>query len=198
MGLDLGKATTAVDLVDEQGNSIETIEVVTSWENAAASGWKKKLGMKNKVDIDSLTVVIDHGAPVNHIGPEKKQALGGSLTHGGNVTSGQGEDDGEVMTLKLSQIRTEDDDIDTLALVAVCEAGNFDKVDSATVRIWHTFEGGRTDLGRIRVPVDGNFSSVIIGLIKKTATGWSFTKASQAFSHNTEWKALGREAALLA
>ncbi len=195
MGLDLNKGT--VELVDDTGAAIETVEAVGSWEDAKQGGLLGKLGKKNKVDVDLMAVVTSDGAPVNRIAPDKLEALGGALVHRGNVTSGQGEDEGETMTLKLSQIREQDSDIDTIALIAVCAKGNFDKVDSATVRLWNGSGDARKDIGRIRVPLDGNYQSVIIGLLKKTATGWSFTKAPNGFSNDTDWKALGRRAATL-
>lgn len=194
MGLDLNKGT--VNLTDDDGNAITTIDVVGSWEDAKATGWRGKVGMKNKVDIDLMSVVIgSDGSPVNRIAPDKTDALGKALVHHGNVTSGQGEDDGETMTLKLSQIREADSDIETIALIAVCAKGTFDKVDSATIRLWNGTGDSRTDIGRVRVPLDGNYKSVIIGLLQKTPTGWTFTKATNGFSNETEWKSLGRRAA---
>lgn len=197
MGLDLNKGT--VDLIDANGDAITTIDVVGSWEDAKATGWRGKVGMKNKVDVDLMSVVIgSDGSPVNRIAPDKTTALGEALVHHGNVTSGQGEDEGETMTLRLSQIREEDSDIDTIALIAVCQKGTFDKVDSATIRLWNGTGETRSDIGRVRVPLDGAYRSVVIGLLKKTATGWTFTKATNGFSNDTEWKALGRRAALAA
>lgn len=188
MTLDLNKRGVA--LVNDTGQPISKLEIEFSWTEPTKGGFMGRLG-GGGVNVDASSVYYVDAEPAGYVSPDNLQALSGAMTHHGDVKKGKGEGKGERITIDLAAIRSVDSDVEAFALVASCKKGNFDKVSEAVCRVFDVSSGSETHLGNVRVPIEGAHTGVVIGTIKQTPSGWSFSKANKVRGAAREWRELG-------
>lgn len=184
MGLNWQKSDDeqVAPLVDASGTSVGVLEIELEWEQPSSGGglFGKLKSKLDETDVDVSAILFEGDEAVDYVSPkEHPRALGGAVVHGGDVKRGQGEGGGERVTMKLADIRSMDGDITAIALVAACSKGNFSKIAGAVCRIYDVSSGGRVHLDNVRFAVTGDHTGALLGIVRKSDSGWSFVKAKQ-------------------
>lgn len=170
------------DLVNNTGGAVAVLEVELEWEQPSSGGglFGKLKSKLDETDVDVSAILFEGDEAVDYVAPKEHQsALGGAVVHAGDVRKGQGEGGGERITMRLSDIREQDSDITGIALTASCSRGSFSKIAGAVCRIYDAGNGSRVHLGNVRFAVTGEHTGALLGVVRKTPTGWSFSKAKQ-------------------
>ncbi len=192
MGLNWSKDTEPVaELVGVNG-AVAVLEIELEWEQpTSGGGLMGKLRSKlDETDVDVSAILFEGDEAVDYVSPKEHQrALGGAVAHAGDVKRGNGEGGGEKITMRLADIRDKDGDISAIALVAACSKGNFSKIAGAVCRIYDATSGERVHLDNVRFAVTGNHTGALLGVVRKTDAGWSFTKA-KAYGQAGHWRHL--------
>lgn len=193
MGLNWSKDTEPVaDLVGTDGGTVNVLEIELEWEQPTSGGGlmgrlKAKL---DETDVDVSAILFENDEAVDYVSPKEHQrALSGAVAHGGDVKRGTGEGGGEKITMRLADIRDKDADITAIALVAACSKGNFSKIAGAVCRIYDASRPERVWLDNVRFAVTGDHTGALLGVVRKTDSGWSFTKA-KAYGQAGNWRHL--------
>lgn len=192
MGLNWSKDTEPVaDLVGADGGGVAILEIELEWEQPQTSGMFGRLKAKlDETDVDVSAILFERDEPVDYVSPKEHQrALGGAVVHGGDVKRGAGEGGGEKVTMRLADIRDKDSDITALALVASCSRGSFSKIAGAVCRIYDASGSERVWLDNVRFAVTGDHTGALLGVVRKTDSGWSFVKAKQ-YGQAGNWRHL--------
>ncbi len=193
MALNWSKGTEPVaDLVGVDGNTVAVLEIELEWEQpTSGGGFMGKLRSKlDETDVDVSAILFDGDEAVDYVSPKEHQrALSGAVVHAGDVKRGNGEGGGEKIAMRLADIRERDSDITAIALVAACSRGNFSKIAGAVCRIYDASSGERVWLDNVRFAVTGNHTGALLGIVRKTDAGWSFTKA-KAYGAAGNWRHL--------
>lgn len=180
------------DLVGADGGSVAILEVELEWEQPSSGGglFGKLKSMRDETDVDVSAILFAGDEAVDYVSPKEHQsALGGTVVHHGDVKRGSGEGGGEKISMRLADIRTQDDDITSIALTASCSRGNFSKVAGAVCRIFDASGGERVHLGNVRFAVTGEHTGALLGVVRRTASGWTFAKA-KAYGSAGNWRHL--------
>jgi stress response protein SCP2 len=188
MTLDLSKPSAP--LVNDSGTPVQQLQVEFSWQEPQTSGLKGLFG-KGKVNVDAACIYYAYGEPSGYANPDNLKVLSGRVRHHGDVKKGSGEGAGEVITIDLAGIRAEDSDVDAFALTASCKKGDFNGVAEAYCRIFDISGGQPVHLGNVRVPIQGTHTGVVIGVIKKSTSGWTFTRLQGVRGPARTWQELG-------
>jgi stress response protein SCP2 len=172
--------------------AVGVLEIELEWEQPETGrGLMGRLrGKLDGTDVDVSAILFEGDEAVDYVDPKSHpRALGGAVVHGGDVVRGQGEGGGEKITMRLADIREQDSDITGIALTASCSRGNFSKVAGAVCRIYDGSGGTRVHLGNVRFAVTGEHTGALLGVVRKTPVGWSFTKA-KAYGVAGSWRHL--------
>ena len=172
--------------------SVGVLEVELEWEQPQAGGgfMGKLKGLRDATDVDVAGILFEGDEPVDYVDPKQHpSALNGAVVHHGDVKRGTGEGGGERITMRLADIRDTDGDITAIALTASCPRGDFSKVAGAVCRVFDTTSGEKVHLGNVRFAVTGGHTGALLGVVRKTADGWSFTK-TKAYGRAGNWRQL--------
>ncbi len=193
MGLNWSKDTEPVaDLIGANGSNVTVLEIELEWEQPTSGGglMGRLKGKLNETDVDVSAILFEHDEAVDYVSPKEHQrALSGAVVHAGDVKRGAGEGGGEKVTMRLADIRDKDSDITAIALVAACSKGNFSKIAGAVCRIYDASGAQRVWLDNVRFAVTGDHTGALLGVVRKTDSGWSFTKA-KAYGQAGNWRHL--------
>jgi stress response protein SCP2 len=164
------------------------LKIVLEWEQPKAGGFLGKLKDRfDTTDIDVSAILFSQGEAVDYVDPkEHRYALGGAVTHQGDVQRGTGEGSGETIIAYLSRIREQDADIDAIAIVASCARGGFEKIAGAVCRIYT--DGGHR--GNIRFSVTTGHTGALLAVVRKSQVGWTFAKEKAYGPGEGGWRAL--------
>lgn len=180
--------TEVADLISSDGRPVEVLQVLLEWEQPGRTGFLGRF--KPTTDIDVSAIIFCGSEDVDYVSPkEHPRALSGAVIHHGDVVAGQGEGGGERITMKLAELRADDDDITAIALTASCAKGGFNKIAGAVCRIYDMQPVGPAHLGNVRFSVSENHTGALLGVVKKTDTGWTFTKTKQ-YGPGGDWRTL--------
>ncbi len=178
----------SADLVSSNGTTVGILEVVLGWDQPGGGGLLGRFKPKTDVDVSGIIFVGDED--VDYVSPkEHPSALNGRVYHHGDVRAGKGEAGGERVSLRLSELRTEERDITAIALVASCATGRFDKIAGAACHIYDATGPQRELLDTVRFSVSKNHSGAVVGVVQKAETLWTFTKVKQ-YGPGGDWRAL--------
>lgn len=172
--------------------AVGVLEVELEWEQPQEGRglFGKAKALMNATDVDVAGILFEGDEPVDYVDPKQHpSALGGAVVHHGDVKRGAGEGGGERITMRLQDIRDTDGDITAIALTASCPKGDFSKVAGAVCRIFDASNGTRQHLGNVRFAVTGGHTGALLGVVRKTADGWSFAKTKQ-YGQAGNWRQL--------
>lgn len=172
--------------------AVGVLEVELEWEQPQEGRglFGKAKALLNVTDVDVAGILFEGDEPVDYVDPKQHpSALGGAVVHHGDVKRGTGDGGGERITMRLADIRDTDGDITAIALTASCPRGDFSKVAGAVCRVFDTTSGARVHLGNVRFAVTGGHTGALLGVVRKTADGWSFTK-TKAYGQAGNWRQL--------
>jgi len=172
--------------------AVGVLEVELEWEQPqVGGGFMGRLRDRfDATDVDVAGILFEGDEPVDYVDPKQHpSALGGAVVHHGDVKRGAGEGGGERITMRLQDIRDTDGDITAIALTASCPKGDFSKVAGAVCRIFDASNGTRQHLGNVRFAVTGGHTGALLGVVRKTAGGWSFAKTKQ-YGQAGNWRQL--------
>ncbi len=175
------------ELLSATGTPVGVLDVVLTWDQPTGGGILSRLRAKTDIDVSAILFVEDED--VDYVSPKEHQsALGGRIRHHGDVKAGQGDGGGEKITMCLSDIRSEDADITAIALTASCATGSFGKIAGASAKFFDAASAAQP-LGTVRFSVSADHAGSLLGVVKKTGTGWTFTKA-KAYGPGGNWRTL--------
>ena len=168
--------------------TVGELKIVLEWEQPKSGGLFGKLKDRlDATDIDVSAILFAAGEAVDYVSPKgHPYALGGAVTHQGDVQRGSGEGSGETIVAYLSRIREQDGDIDAIAVVASCARGGFEKIAGAVCRIYT--DG--THRGNIRFSVTTNHTGALLAVVRKTEAGWTFAKEKAYGPGEGGWRTL--------
>lgn len=172
--------------------AVGELTVVLSWDQPTSSGLFGKLRDRfDTTDIDVSAILYSGGEAVDYVSPKEHQsALRGAVVHQGDVQRGNGEAAGETIVAQLSRIHADDGDIDAMAITASCAKGGFDKIAGAVCRVY--CDGHHR--GNVRFSVTSGHTGALLAVVRKTDTGWTFSK-EKAYGPGGTWRHLAALAA---
>jgi stress response protein SCP2 len=178
----------SAELLSTNGQPVGILELVLGWDQPETGGLLGRFKPKTDIDVSAIIFVDDED--VDYVNPkEHPSALAGKVYHHGDVKAGKGEAGGERISVRLTDLRREEDDITAIALTASCAAGSFDKIAGAACHIYDATRTDKTLLGTVRFSVSSGHSGALLGVLKRTTDGWLFTKAKE-YGPGGNWRTL--------
>jgi tellurium resistance protein TerZ len=139
-------------------------------------GWDpvKKTGFFSRgpaaIDLDASCVLFSGTRKVDTVWFRQLKSLDGSIVHSGDNRSGEGEGDDETIMVDLTRLPA---DVDGLAFTVNSFTGQtFDQVDNTRCRL--VDEAAGTELCSFTLADKGAHSGVLMGVMKKEGSDWSF------------------------
>ena len=179
MGINLTKGQT-IDLNKTAGSALSAI--------AAAAGWdpvKKKsffgLGGGGSIDLDASCAVFSGKNLIDTVWFRKKVSDDRAIVHSGDNLTGDGDGDDETINIDLSRISSSATAI--VFTINSFQGQTFNEVANAYTRIIDLKTNA--ELCRFSLSDAGPHTGMIVGVLKKTAEGWTFTAIGERTNGRT-------------
>ncbi len=171
-------------------STVNKVDVVFTWEQPQERGlFGKAKALANRTDVDVSVISFAGGTPVDYVSPkDHPYAHGGRVVHSGDVKRGTGDGGGETVKLELANIRAEDSDIDSFAVVASCATGNFSRIAGASARVFDAET--QQQLAVLRFDVTTQRTGALLAILRKTAQGWTLEAQSGVYGEARNWRDL--------
>lgn len=149
-------------------------------------GWDPRStdGQEFDLDASAFMLKIDGKVPSDKffIFYNNATSADGSVAHGGDNKSGQGEGDDETVSVSLSKVPAEIDKIAFTVTIHDAEARRqaFGQVGNAYIRVVN--KGDSKELARYDLTEDGSTeTAMIFGELYRNASDWKFRAVGQGF-----------------
>lgn len=150
-------------------------------------GWDpvKKTGFFSRssgsIDLDASCVLFSGDSVVDTVSFRQLRSKDGSVSHSGDNLTGEGEGDDETIMVDLSRLPIQ---VDGLAFTVNSFRGQtFDQVENTRCRL--VDEAGGAELCSFSLGDRGGHTGVLMAVMRKEGTDWSFKAVGQPGSGQT-------------
>ena len=152
---------------------IAKLHLGLGWDPVAKKGFLGGLlGGGGDIDLDASCIVFDEGRQaIDTVWFQKLRSGDGAIVHTGDNLTGAGEGDDEVIKVDVAALRP--DARYLVFLVSSFRGQTFDEVENAFCRVLD--DGSRAELCRYTLSEKGRHTGVVMGVLSRSASGWSFT-----------------------
>lgn len=180
MAINLQKGQT-IDLKKSDGGALVAIAAGAGWDPVKKKGFLGFGGGGGDIDLDASCAIFAGNRLIDSVWFGQKRSNDGSIVHSGDNLTGQGDGDDETINLDLSRL-----DPNATAIVFTINSfrgQTFNEVENAYTRILDLKTN--QELCRYSLSESGNHTGMIIGALKKTSNGWTFTAIGERTSGRT-------------
>jgi len=164
-----------VSLEKSGGGGIARLHMGLGWDPAEKKStgfFGKLLGGGSSIDLDASCIVCAaDGSSIDLVWFRKLKSSDGSILHTGDNMTGEGDGDDE--SIKVDTTKLPANAAHLVFTVNSYQGQTFDEVDNAFCRILD--EGTNTELCRFTLAEQGPHTGVVMGVLSRETTGWSFT-----------------------
>ena len=152
---------------------IAKLHLGLGWDPVKKKGFLGGLlgGGGGDIDLDASCIVYDEGRQaIDTVWFQNLRSGDGAIQHTGDNLTGAGEGDDEVIKVDVSALRPEARHL--VFLVSSFRGQTFDEVDNAFCRVLD--DDSRDELCRYTLSEKGRHTGVVMGVLSRGASGWSF------------------------
>lgn len=180
MGINLSKGQT-IDLTKSAGGTLTTIAAAAGWDPAK----KKKSffggGGSSEIDLDASCAIFSGSNLTDTVYFGQKNSQDGAIRHSGDNLTGAGDGDDETINLDLSRLNPAATAI--VFTINSFQGQTFNEVDNAYTRIIDLKTNA--ELCRYSLSDAGTHTGMIIGVLKKSGSDWTFTAIGERTNGRT-------------
>lgn len=162
-----------VSLEKKGGGGIARVRLGLGWDPVKKKGFFSSLmgGGGGEIDLDASCIVFDAGKSViDTVWFRQLGSKDGSIVHSGDNLTGEGEGDDEVIKVDVTALNKAAEHL--VFLVSSFRGQTFDEVDNAVCRVLDDTSG--TELCRYTLAEKGRHTGVIMGVLSRSGSGWTF------------------------
>lgn len=177
MSISLGKSQTiSLAKSGSGGNGLTKVFMGLGWDPVKSKGLFGMFGSGESIDLDASVIAFDENKrEVTTVYFGQLQAFGGSIKHGGDNLTGDGDGDDERIYLDLKALPG---NVKTLVFTVNSFRGQtFDKVANASCRLVDEVTG--KEIATIALSSQGGHTGVIMAKLTRNGGEWDMTSLSQ-------------------
>jgi len=164
-----------VSLDKAGGGSLQKLHMGLGWDPAKKKSggfFSKLLSGGDSIDLDASCIVCAaDGSPIDLVWFKQLKSSDGSIIHTGDNVTGDGDGDDE--SIKVDTARLPANAVHLVFTVNSYQGQTFNEVDNAFCRILD--EGTNTEICRYTLTEQGPHTGVVMGVLSRAGSGWSFT-----------------------
>lgn len=167
--------------LEKSGQSLSKIYMGLGWDVAKAKGFFGALlgGGGGSIDLDASALLFDAGGSlVDTVWFRQLQSRDGSVRHGGDNLTGEGEGDDERIFVDLTKLPGNVQSI--VFTVNSFRGQTFDKVANAFCRIVN--EQGGQEIAKFNLSEQGGHTGLVMVKLVRQGGGWQLTAIGERFT----------------
>lgn len=171
MGVNLSKGQ-AISLEKSDGAGLTSVAMGLGWQAKQRSGFLGKLLSSGDIDLDASAVMFSGQQTADVVYYRQLKSKDGSVVHtGDNLTGGTGGGDDEIITVDLTKVPAEVDQI--VFTVNSFTGQTFAEVENAFCRL--VDQAGGQELARYTLTGGGPYTAQIMAKVSRSGAGWQMT-----------------------
>lgn len=160
----------SVSLANATGEGLTRVVMGLGWDVKKSKGWFS--GGGGSIDLDASCLMFNsNGQLLDQVWFQQLRSRDGSIVHGGDNRTGDGDGDDEVIKVDLTRVPA---DVKTLVFTVNSFTGDtFDRVENAFCRLVDETTGA--EVARYNLSSSGPHTAQVMAKVSRTATGWEMT-----------------------
>lgn len=173
MALSLEKNQT-LSLTKADGGQLTKVRLGLGWDAVQKKAGFFSRGGATSIDLDASAILLDaNKGVIDTVWFNQKKSKDGSIRHGGDNLTGEGDGDDETIFVDLSAVSTV---VQTIVLVVTSYQGQtFDQVANVFARVIDDSAGKDTEVVRYDLADTGKKTAAVVAKLTRAADGWAIT-----------------------
>ena len=182
MGVSLSKGQTISLAKPASGAGLKKVFMGLGWDPVKKKGFLGRIMSSDEIDLDASVIVFDAQKKVlDTVWFRQLRSADGSIRHGGDNLTGEGDGDDEVIYVDLEKLSPAATHL--VFTVNSFRGQTFNDVDNAFARLVDEDTG--EELCKYELTEKGAHTGVIMATLAKTADGWAMTAHGAAAAGRT-------------
>ncbi|QNK32376.1 TerD family protein [Serratia sp. JUb9] len=163
--------------LSKQSSALSRLQFGLGWDPVKKKGLLASIfGKNDAIDLDASCVLMDGaGNKIDTVWFSKLKSSCGSVIHGGDNLTGEGDGDDEVIEVNLSKLPAK---VEYLVFTVNSFRGQtFNDVDNAFCRV---VDQSGTELARYELTEQGSHTGIVIASLRRNNNNWDFTAHGNA------------------